>query len=194
MTEQELLQFDARDLIREITKTGAKNAPALLEEVVARIGRELSSELGLLMDRIEHLKEQRASLHPGQSSEDARRRLQSPKLDTSYPFKRARALLAKRLKLVEEITALVQHMFPPLAKLQLVDAELEATREVLVDIEAVRDRYRATGMWGGSFDFLTRLHNNHRIDCNDFECLTEDDEKEIAKIILRRYVASRPSA
>ena len=176
----------AMDLVREIVARSSERSPHLLGDLVTKIAEELGDELGEIMDEIVHLKEVRAGWHPGESAEDARRRLHNPKLNTPYPADRAGALLLKRLKLSEQVTALVAELLVPLAKLEMVDAELAAVRHALEELEQTRAVHKETGLYAGSADFLSRLHKRFRIDWADLDCLTADEVQEIAEIVLRR--------
>lgn len=96
-----------------------------------------------------------------------------------------------RLTLKEEISKLLQQLIVPLAKLEIVDAELAATRETLAELERTREVHRATGVYSGSADFLSRLYTNYDVGWKELETLSEDDEREIADIALRRFRAAR---
>lgn len=178
------------DLVREIVEKASESSPHLLGDLVAKIAEELGDELDAIMGEIRHLKEVRAGWHPGESAEDARRRLHNPKLNTPYSADRAGALLLKRLKLSDEVTGLVAALLVPLAKLEMVDAELAAVRHALEELERTRAVHKETGLYAGSADFLSRLHTRFQIGWADLCCLTAADEQEIADIVLRRARAS----
>ncbi|WP_338501470.1 hypothetical protein V6R86_01645 [Sphingomonas kaistensis] len=193
MKHEVFSNHDAHDLIRGIVEKSSGRSPHLLGDLVAKVAEELGDELGEIMDQIGRLKEVRAGWHPGQSAEDARRRLHNPKLNTPYPSDRAGALLLKRIKLSEEVTALVAALAVPLAKLEMVDAELAAVRHALEELERTRAAHKESGLYAGSADFLSRLHTRFEIGWADLCCLTADEEQAIANIVLCRAQA-RPKA
>ncbi|HJS12204.1 hypothetical protein [Sphingopyxis sp.] len=191
MDRDALLRFNAQDLIHEIEKLTSGGEHGFLREFAKKIFDELAEDMSVAMRAVRHLQEQHACQHPGQSPEDARRRLQNPKFRTTYPANAARSLSAMRLELVDEIAERVQALFAPLVKLEIVDAELAATRETLAEVERVREVHRSTGVYSGSADFLSRLFANHNVTWKELETLSEDDEREIADIALRRFRIAR---
>ena len=76
-----------------------------------------------------------------------------------------------------------------LARLELVDGELMAVRQTLTDVLAAREVHRETGLYAGTAAFISRLYSRYRIGWRDFDALREDDETEIAEIVLRRVKA-----
>lgn len=191
MHKDALLNFNAHDLIIEIDKLTSGSEHGFLRDFAVKIFDELAEDMSVAMRAVRHLQEQHAGQHPCQSPEDARRRLQNPKLKTTYPRNAARSLIAMRLELVDEIAERVQALFAPLMKLEIIDAELAATRDTLVEVERVREVHRATGVYSGSADFLSRLFVNHDVTWKELETLSDEDEREIANIALRRFRAAR---
>lgn len=191
MHKDALLNFNAHDLIIEIDKLTSGTEHGFLRDFAVKIFDELAEDMSVAMRAVRHLQEQHACQHPGQSPEDARRRLQNPKFKTTYPTNAARSLIAMRLELVDEIAERVQALFAPLVKLEIIDAELAATRDTLVEVERVREVHRATGVYSGSADFLSRLFVNHDVTWKELETLSDEDEREIADIALRRFRAAR---
>lgn len=187
MDKDALLNFNAHDLIIEIDKLTSGSELGFLRDFAVKIFDELAEEMSVAMRAVRHLQQQHAGQHPGQSPEDARRRLQNAKLKTTYPTNSARSLIAMRLELVEQIAEQLQALFAPLMKLEIVNAELAATRDTLVEIERVREVHRTTGLYSGSADFLSRLFVNHNVTWKEWETLSEDDERAIADIALRRF-------
>jgi hypothetical protein len=187
MDKETLLRFDAHDLVREIEKLHSSGEHGFLRDFAIKIFEELAEDMSVAMRAVRHLQEQHAGQHPGQSPEDARRRLQNAKLKTTYPANAARSLIAMRLELVEQISEQLQALFAPLMKLEIVNAELAATRDTLVEIERVREVHRTTGLYSGSADFLSRLFVNYNVTWKEWETLSEDDERAIADIALRRF-------
>lgn len=186
MDRDALLRFNAQDLIHEIEKLNSGGEHGFMREFTKKIFDELAEDMSVAMRAVRHLQEQHAYQHPGESPEDARRRLQNPKFKTTYPTNAARSLIAMRLELVDEIAERIQQLFAPLLKLEVVDAELAAIRNALVEVERVREVHRSIGVYSGSADFLSRLFVNHNVTWKEFETLSEDDERAIADIALRR--------
>ena len=85
---------------------------------------------------------------------------------------------------------LVTELLVPLAKLEMVDAELAAVRHALEELERTREVHKETGLYAGSADFLSRLHSRFQIGWADLCCLTAIEEQEIAEIVLRRTQTS----
>lgn len=191
MDKDALLNFNAHDLIIEIDKLTSGSGNGFLRDFAVKIFDELAEDMSVAMRAVRHLQTQHAGQHPGQSAEDARRRLQNPKLKTTYPTNAARSLIAMRLELVDEIAERAQALFAPLVKLEIIDAELAATRDTLVEVERVREVHRATGVYSGSADFLSRLLVNYNVTWKELETLSDEDEREIADIALRRFRAAR---
>ena len=191
MDKETLLRFDAQDLVREIEKLHSSGEHGFLRDFAIKIFEELAEDMSVAMRAVRHLQEQHAWQHPGQSPEDARRRLQNPKFKTTYPTNTARSLIAMRLELVDEIAERAQALFAPLVKLEIIDAELAATRDTLVEVERVREVHRSTGIYSGGADFLSRLLVNYGVTWKELETLSDEDEREIADIALRRFRAAR---
>jgi len=137
MNSEERRRINVRDLIGEIDKTeiGVSAGETLREVILSDFEEEISA----LTDRSKHLREQRASLHPNESCEDARRRLQNPRMLTSYPQDRARALIFKRFELRAEVAERKQKLCDSMTKLEIVNAELEPVRETMLGLEKLRE-------------------------------------------------------
>lgn len=174
------------EMLDEINKVDGIGAASPVSEAVAAIASNLSEVLKERMAEVSRLKVLRAGWHGSKVAHDARRRLENSKLRTPYAADRAKALLAERLKLVEEINGITTRLFEPLVRLELVDAELNAVRLTLADILAARETHRETGLYAGTADFVSRMYNRFRVDWREFDALTEDDERQIAEIIRRR--------
>lgn len=190
MDKESLLRFNAQDLVREIEKL-TSGEHGFLRSVAENIFDELAEDMAAGMRAVRHLQEQHACQHPGESPEDARRRLQNPKFRTTYPVNAARSLIAMRLELVEELAKRMPELFTLLMKLEVVDAELAATRDTLVEVERVREVHRTTGVYSGSADFLSRLFVNYNVTWKEFEALSEEGERQIADIALSRFRIAR---
>lgn len=174
------------EMLDEINKIEEIGSASPLSEAVAKAASQLFNDLTQRMAEVSRLKIFRAGWHGSRIANDARRRLENSKLRTPYAADRAKALLAERLKLVEDINGMATMMFEPLIRLELVDAELIAVRLTLTDILAARETHRETGLYAGTADFVSRMYSHHRIGWRDFDALSEDDEREIAEIVLRR--------
>lgn len=188
----QFLNRDSVELISDIQAAlGDAEATSLSEGILEQAAR-LSVDLGQRMAAIAQLKVMRVGKNGLRRSEDARRRLENPKLMTSYPFDRARALLAERLYLVETINSHLQKAIGPQIRLQMVDAELHAVAEVLAEIRDARAVHRETGLYAGSANFISRLKLRFDIGWHDLDALTDEDEAQIAQVVSRR-VKSTPT-
>lgn len=173
------------EMLDEINKVEEFGASPL-SEAVAKAASKLSEDLTQRMAEVSRLKLLRAGYQGSKAAQDARRRLENPKLRTPYAADRAKALLAERLKVVDDINRMATKMFEPLIRLELIDAELVAVRLTLEETLAARETHRETGLYAGTADFVSRMYSRFRIDWRDFDALKEDDEREIAEVIRRR--------
>ena len=157
-----------------------------VSEAVAQVAAALSSGVEERMGEVARLKILRAARHEGKAGQKARRQLENPKLLTPYAADRAKALLAERLDLVGKVNDAAGPLALLLVRLELVDAELEAVRLVLAEIKADRELHKDTGLYAGSAKFFSRLYSRFRIDWRDLDALREEDEEQVAEVILRR--------
>lgn len=174
------------EMLDDLNATASIGAASPLSEVVTQVAAALTADVEERMGEVARLKILRAARHERKTGAKARRQLENPKLLTPYAADRAKALLAERLDLVEEINITTGPLARLLVRLELVDAELEAVRLVLTEIKADRELHKETGLYAGSAKFISRLYSRFRIDWRDLDALRKEDEEQIADVILRR--------
>ncbi|TRW14793.1 hypothetical protein [Glacieibacterium frigidum] len=172
----------AQALIAEIDETKTTPFVGLPEEDLQAAESEVMAQVAVFAERNRHLRKQRASRRHG-ASEDARRRLQSPKMDTNYPQDIARALILKRSQLRQEVAEDKLKLYVSSVKLEVVNAELEPTREMLVGLEKDRDFFKSTGLYERSGAFIARLFKECGKGWMDLDLLTGDQHNRIVAII-----------
>lgn len=183
MDKEYLRSFSVKRLIEEIEKTETAHFTGVSRDDFLTATDEVDLDVAALAERNRHHREQHASRRPGKGPEDARRRLQSVKMDTNISQDRARALILKRLQLRQEIGQEKAKLYVLLMKLEVVNAELEPTKDMLVALDKARDIHRSTGLYERSAAFVSRLYEESGVGWKDLDLLNDDQYQRVVTII-----------
>lgn len=159
---------------------------AITADFLERLIEELGSELADTLQGILELKEQKAGFQPGKTPEDARRRLLSPLLVTTYPRDRRHALVKLRVELRRKLAAAIGPAVSAAVQLELVEDELEAMEGALAQAEADRATRERTGLYAGTARAVDELFARHRVEFSHWQAATPEQLSQIADILLRR--------
>jgi hypothetical protein len=154
-------------------------AQGLLERVVL----ELDGEVVELVEHISDLMKRMAGLLPDHTGSDARRRLQNPRLRTTYVNERIKALTAKSIDLREELGEKMKEIIEPALKLELVEAELAAAVALRAELDAVRITKEATGLYPAVAAAADYLHQQFGVTHWHWANAGPDRMKLVAKVL-----------
>lgn len=135
----------------------------IAQDLIARVARGLDGELHELVDHVGDLMKKMAGLLPDHTGDDARRRLQNPRLRTSYGKERIKALTAKSIDLREELAGKMKEIIEPALKLELVEAELAATAALRAELDSVDITKKATGLYPAVAVAADYLHEQYHV-------------------------------
>lgn len=154
-------------------------AQSLLERVVV----ELDGEIVELVEHISELMKKMAGFLPDHTGDDARRRLQNPRLRTTYVSERIRALTAKSIDLREELADKMREIIEPALKLEVVEAELDAAVALRGELESVDVTREATGLYPAVAVAADYLHEQYRVTHWHWANAGPDRLKQVAEIL-----------
>lgn len=173
--------------------SGQVNTFAIAQSLVATVARELSDELHQLVEDIGHLKEQMAGFRPDPTGDDARRRLQNPRLRTTYVDERIRALTAATICMREDLSKKMQDVIKPALKLELAEAELAAALALRAELDLVRVAREATGLYPAVASAADYLFDQHRVTHWHWSNASPECLRAIAAILRRQPPAENGS-
>ena len=161
------------------------NGFEIAQDLVSRMARSLNVEVADVEAQIRRLKETKAGLHPDESSEDARRRLQNPRLRTTYLDDRIRALTAKSLEIREQLTGALPALVALAVKLELIEAERNAAIALRLEQQAAASARKATGLFPAVAKQAEFLWSQHRVEHWHWAVADLGQLKQIADILRR---------
>jgi hypothetical protein len=158
------------------------------------IGRDL---VALVTERMEEKIAEFSTLYreledvmtgPGRkrTQEDARRRLQNPRLRTTYVAERHRALVSRRIDLCEVIAAHLRPAVSSAVELEVVEIELAAVEARIEELNAVRPAKERTGLYPQAAGAVDRLYEEHGVDRWHWGRAGHAQLKRIAEILRER--------
>ena len=159
---------------------------SMMGDLVTRIIQELGDDVHDLVEHIGHLKEQMAGFRPDRTGDDARRRLQNPRLRTTYLDERIMALSSKSIDLRVQIAALLRPLIEPVLKLEVAEAELAVARARRSELQAKTDAKAATGLFPAVAVAADWLHEQYHVTHWHWGAAGPDELKLIAEILRRK--------
>lgn len=155
----------------------------IAQELIARVAQGLDGELHELVDHIGDLTKKMAGLLDDHTGDDARRRLQNPRLRTSYGKERVKALTAKSIDLREELAGKIKEILEPALKLELVEAELVATVALRREMDSVAITKKATGLYPAVAVAADYLHEQYGVTHWHWASAGPDRLKLVAEVL-----------
>lgn len=144
---------------------------------------ELDGEVLDLAKYVGDLLKQMGGFLPDPTGDDARRRLQNPRLRTTVLDHTIRALTAKRLDLREEVARKLMDIIGPALKLEVAEANLAATVARKAELEAVQIAREATGLFPAVAVAADHLHDQYGVTHWHWANAGPDRLQQIARVL-----------
>lgn len=171
--------------------SGEDNTFSIAQAVLASVALELGDEVHQLVEHIGHLKEQMAGFRRDPTGDDARRRLQNPRLRTTYVDERIKALTATTISLREELTKKMESVLKPALKLEMAEAELAAATALRAELDLVRIAKEATGLYPAVAVAADHLFERYRVTHWHWANASPDSLRAIAELLRRQEIGDR---
>lgn len=159
---------------------GAK--PALIDDIAARYTADITETA----DLVKVLFEKRAGFATHVAEVSAGNRLGNPRLKTTYPDERRRALTARMLGYNDELAKVLPKLFELAVKRELAQVELAEERRRDRDYADAAEAREALGVYVEVIETIDILYNDYGVTRRHYACLSDEDHRNIAAIILRR--------
>jgi hypothetical protein len=169
---------------RRITASLRSKKPARITgDLVAFAAERLESEVEGFTDLLRQLKEARIGLGK-YNYEEARRRLQNPRLDTTYVAERHGALVDRRMVRLEELAEFLPQMILAAIELEVVETELAAVEARIEELKAGWLTKEQTSIYPEAAAVVNRLFEERRVHRWHWSRVDDDKLERIASILL----------
>jgi hypothetical protein len=158
----------------------------IAKDLVSLITQGLGVEIANVEAQIRRFKEIMADLHPDANGEDARRRLQNPRLRTTYLDDRMQALTVKSIEIREQLVRSLPALVEAAIKLELIEAELDAAKALRAEQRSAVSEREATGLFPAVARQAEYLWSRYRVKHWHWAAADQDQLKRIAEILLER--------
>jgi hypothetical protein len=150
-----------------------------------KICKECNLEVRTDEARVRSLFEERAGFVPAGQSQNAEYRLAHPRLLTTLPGERMRALEARKLKYGDAVGALLPQLTAAIVKLALVDDELANERYRADQMRDAGRRREALGIYDQVVTAIDMLFNGYGATRWHWASLSDEQLRNMAAILLR---------
>jgi hypothetical protein len=158
----------------------------IAKDLVSLMMQGLGAEIADVEAQIRRFKETMADLHSDASGEDARRRLQNPRLRTTYLDDRMQALTVKSIEIREQLARSLPALVEAAVKLELIEAELDAAKSLRAEQQAAVSEREATGLFPAVARQAEYLWSRYRVKHWHWAAADQGQLKRIAEILLDR--------
>lgn len=154
--------------------------PDLMENIAARY----EEEVGSTADLIATLFKKRAGFatHIGGLCDD--NRLRDPRLRTTNPSERRMALANRILRYNDVLGELLPQVFELALKRELAQAELIEERSRDREFADAAEARKELGAYVEAIDTIDRLYNDYGVTRRHHSCLSPEQDRDIAAIIM----------
>jgi hypothetical protein len=143
----------------------------------------LAGEVDGFVNALRHLQDVRAGRANGRTFEDGRRRLQNPRLNTTYAGERQRALLSRTIDLREELANLLPAVIEAAIELELAETELAVVEEGIESLNAVGQFRETTGLYPEAAKVVDDLYARYRVDRWNWAGVDDARLERLARIL-----------
>ena len=156
------------------------------KDLVSLLAQSLGAEVADVEAQIRRLKETMADRHADASREDARRRLQNPRLRTTYLDDRVKALTVKSIEIREQLVGSLPALVEAAVKLELIEAELDTAKALRAEQKAAVSEREATGLFPAVARQADYLWDRYRVTHWHWTAAGQEQLEQIAEILLGR--------
>lgn len=181
-----ILQFTLGLIERHKDRFGAK--PELVDDIAARF----KEEVGETTQLVEALFEQHAGFETHIRNGLGGDRLGDPRLRTTYPDERRRALTKRLLQYGDELAALLPKVVELAIKRELAQVEITEERRRDRDYADANHARAELGVYVEVVETINALYEDYGVTRRHYPCLSDEDVRDIAAIILRQPADTIP--
>lgn len=154
-------------------------------DIVEGIAQRYAEEVGGTADVVYALFEDRAGFASTVDELRASNRLGNPRLRTTYPNERRRALTARVLGWNDKLAEILPELLELAVKRELAQAELAEERSRDRDYADAEEARRELGVYVETVDTLDALYNDYQVTRRHYACVTDQQLRDIAAILRR---------
>ncbi len=163
-------------------------SPDIADDIAARYAAEIDETT----EMVEKLFERRASFATHVSSVCDENRLGDPRLRTTYPDERRRALTNRLLRYNDGLADLLPQVFELAVKIELAQVELAEERRRDREYRDADHLRAELGLYVEVIDTINTLYQDYKVTRRHYACLSDEQYRDIAAIILRQPASSIP--
>lgn len=161
-------------------------------ELVEDIADTYAKEVGETTAMVASLFEKRAGFATDVNGLSDENRLGDPRLRTTYPDERRRALTKRMLCYGDELGDLLPRVLALALKRELAQDELAEERRRDRDYADAQQAREALGLYVEVIDTIDTLYNDYGVTRRHYPCLSDEDLRDIAAILLRQPADTLP--
>ncbi len=161
-------------------------------EVADDIAARYAAEIGETTEMVEKLFERRAGFATDVSGVCDENRLGDPRLSTTYPDERRRALTNRLLRYNDGLADLLPKVFGLAVKIELAQVELTEERRRDREYRDADHLREELDLYVEVVDTIDALYHDYKVTRRHYACLSDEQHRDIAAIILRQPASSIP--
>ncbi len=162
--------------------------PELTDDIAARYAAEIDETT----DMVATLFERRAGFATHVAGVCDENRLGDPRLRTTYPDERRRALTNRLLRYDDGLADLLPKVFELAIKRELAQVELAEERRRDREYRDADHLREEIGLYIEVIDTINALYHDYKVTRRHYACLSDEQHRDIAAIILREPASSIP--
>lgn len=158
----------------------------IAQDLVVRVGEKLGGEVNEIIDRLGGLTRQMAGLEKDRTGDNARRRLQNPRLKTTLLSDTIRSHKVRALELREELVRKMMDIIEPALKLELAEANYLEAVALKAKLDSVAVEKKATGIYPAVVIAADYLHQQHNVTHWHWASAGPERLKQVAEILTKK--------
>ncbi len=181
-----IIQFALGLIERHADRFGFR--PELTDDIAARYAAEIDETT----DMVATLFERRAGFATRVAGVCDENRLGDPRLRTTYPDERRRALTNRLLRYDDGLADLLPQVFELAIKRELAQVELSEERRRDREYRDADHLREELDLYVEVVDTIDALYHDYKVTRRHYACLSDEQHRDIAAIILRQPASAIP--
>lgn len=162
--------------------------PEVADDIAARYAAEIDETT----EMVEKLFERRAGFATDVSGVCDENRLGDPRLRTTYPDERRRALTNRLLRYNDGLADLLPKVFELTVRVELAQVELAEERRRDREYRDADHLREELDLYAEVIDTINALYHDYQVTRRHYACLSDEQLRDIAAIILRQPASAIP--
>lgn len=158
----------------------------IVQDLVEHVSKKLGGEVNEIIDRLGGLTRQMAGLEKDRTGDNARRRLQNPRLKTTLLSDTIRSNKVRALELREELVRKMMDIIKPALMLELAEANYLEAVALKEKLDSVAVEKKATGIYPAVAIAADYLHQHHNVTHWNWASAGPERLQQIAEILTRK--------